>query len=261
MLLREVLKANQNRITDVPAPAQTGHVAEYTWTLGQIKAEVEARNPKNSARMASTGNLVLSGVQTVDTISGVAGDRVLVKNQTAPAENGLYDMKAAAWTRCADQDTNGEYRTGDYVFVQSGTQGGTFWAVSTAGTITVGTTPVAWVRVGAGQSYTAGPGLTLTGSEFAAGQGVGIKVAAGTISVDTDVVGRRFRGTITGNGSQSAFPVTHNLNNEDAALFLVDRASGDQVAPRISDRTPNGFTINLAPVPANNEVFGFTVIG
>lgn len=248
--------------TGLRAPTGTGQAAEYTWTLGQITAAIEGRNTKDAVRMASTGNLALTGLQTVDGIAGADGDRVLVKNQTAAAENGIYLMRAAAWARAPDQNAPGEYRTGDYVFVQSGaTQSATNWAVSTTGTITIGTTPVTWSQVGAGTSYTAGNGLTLTGNVFAVGAGTGILVSAGVTAIDTTVVGRKFRGTITGDGSATAFAIIHGLNNEDAAIYVVDRATGDQLIPVISGRTANGLTVNITPVPAAGKVYGFTVLG
>ncbi len=248
--------------TGLRAPTAAGQAAEYTWTLGQIAAAIEGRNTKDAARMASTGNLALTGLQTVDGIAGAANDRVLVKNQTAAAENGLYLMQTGAWTRAPDQNAPGEYRTGDYVFVQSGTVNGvTNWTVSTTGTITIGTTPVAWSQVGAGASYTNGPGLTLTGNQFAVGAGTGIVVSAGVTAIDTAVVGRKFRGTITGDGTTNAFAVTHNLNNEDAAGYFVDRVSGDKFEPNISGRTVNGFTVNINPTPAAGRVYGFTILG
>ena len=248
--------------TGLRAPTAAGQAAEYTWTLGQIAAAIEGRNTKDAVRMASTGNLTLSGLQTVDGIAGAANDRVLVKNQTTAAQNGIYLMQSGAWTRAPDQNAAGEYRTGDYVFVQSGaTQAASNWAVTTTGTITIGTTPVTWSQVGAGASYTQGNGLTLTGNVFAVGAGTGILVSPGVTAIDTAVVGRKFRGTITGDGSTTAFVVAHNLNNEDAAIHIVDRAGGDQVMAVTSGRTPNALTANITPVAAAGKVYGFTVLG
>lgn len=59
---------------------------------------------KAPVRMASTGNLVLYGLQTVDSVVGVDGDRVAVKNNTAGVENGFYNMGAGNWVRTADFD-------------------------------------------------------------------------------------------------------------------------------------------------------------
>ena len=63
---------------------------------------------KDSVRAATTANITLSAPQTVDTVSVIAGDRVLVKNQTTPSQNGIYVVAAGAWTRATDADTSDE---------------------------------------------------------------------------------------------------------------------------------------------------------
>ena len=57
---------------------------------------------KQPVLCGTTANITLSGVQTLDGISAVAGSRVLVKNQTAAAENGIYISAASAWSRSTD---------------------------------------------------------------------------------------------------------------------------------------------------------------
>ena len=60
---------------------------------------------KGSARAATIDNITLSGEQTIDGVSVVAGNRVLVKNQTDGSENGIYDVSEDAWERSSDADT------------------------------------------------------------------------------------------------------------------------------------------------------------
>ena len=54
---------------------------------------------KGSCRIATTENITLYGAQTIDDIYTISGDRVLVKNQTSPSENGIYLCKDLAWIR------------------------------------------------------------------------------------------------------------------------------------------------------------------
>jgi len=93
--------------------------------------------PQNVLRdvdVASTGDLVLAGKQSVDGILLVGGERVLVKNQIDPTQNGVYDVPApvagtiGAWTRSTDADTNAKLVRGTVTYVLRGTQsGGTSW--------------------------------------------------------------------------------------------------------------------------------------
>lgn len=101
---------------------------------------------KAPVRAASTANLTLSATQTVDGIALVDGDRVLVKDQTTGAQNGIYIVRAGAWERAPDWDGNGDVVTGTLVFVIPGgsTNAKRLYYVSTTGSIVVGTTSVAF---------------------------------------------------------------------------------------------------------------------
>jgi hypothetical protein len=75
------------------------------------------------ARAATTTNITLSGTQTVDNVALVAGDRVVVKNQTTTTENGVYVVAAGAWTRAADADTAAKLVRGTMIAVLEGSNG------------------------------------------------------------------------------------------------------------------------------------------
>jgi hypothetical protein len=121
---------------------------------------------KASCVCATTVNITLSGTQTIDGIAVVAGNRVLVKNQTAPAENGIYVASATAWARSTDMDTWAEVPNA-YVWVETGTtQADTGWVCTSNAGGTIGTTAITWVQFSGAGTYTAGTGLTLTGTQF-----------------------------------------------------------------------------------------------
>ena len=102
---------------------------------------------KAPCRAATTANITLSGEQTIDGIAIVAGDRVLVKDQSTGADNGIYEASTSAWSRSADFDGNNDIVTGTLVFVISGTLNSTsFWRVATSGSITVGTTSITFTQ-------------------------------------------------------------------------------------------------------------------
>lgn len=92
-------------------------------------------------RVATTANLTLSGLQVVDGVTLVAGDRVLVKNQSTGSQNGIYAAAAGAWVRAADADTTAKLLSGVSVYIKEGTANGkTVWRLSNTGAITLGTT-------------------------------------------------------------------------------------------------------------------------
>ena len=101
---------------------------------------------KKSVKVATTANITLSGLQTIDGVSCVAGDRVLVKNQTTTATNGIYVVSAAAWSRAPDADTISKI-AGAIVNADSGTANGGFrFDTDIKTTDTLGTTALTWNR-------------------------------------------------------------------------------------------------------------------
>lgn len=122
---------------------------------------------KRAVRVATTANITLSGTQTIDGIAVVAGDRVLVKNQTTTSQNGIYVASATAWSRSADADTSSEI-AGGMVAVDLGTaNGGTTWDTDFKSSDTIGTTAMTWFRVidtgyGAALTKTDDTNVTLT---------------------------------------------------------------------------------------------------
>ncbi len=130
---------------------------------------------------ASTADLTLSGEQTIDGVL-TSTSRILVKNQAAPAENGIYVTAAGAWARATDMDNWAEV-PGSFVFVQSGTVNGSSGYANTnvaGGTIDV--TAMTWAQFSQAGSYSAGTGLDLTGSTFSVLYGT----ASGTATQGND---------------------------------------------------------------------------
>ncbi|WP_430310018.1 hypothetical protein [Pseudomonas sp. PONIH3] len=89
---------------------------------------IAASDLKQSVRVATTGPIALSGLQTIDGIALPAGARVLVKDQANAAQNGIYVASANAWVRAQDANENAEFSPGFIVAVQAGAQhGGSLW--------------------------------------------------------------------------------------------------------------------------------------
>ncbi|PLV19750.1 phage tail protein, partial [Pseudomonas guariconensis] len=107
-----------------------------------VTNELLKQDFKHSVLVATTAAIVLSGLQTVDGVALTAGARVLVKDQAAAKDNGLYQVVAGGpWTRCADADSSGEMTPGLLVPVERGTANGdSVWQLVTDAPITLGVT-------------------------------------------------------------------------------------------------------------------------
>lgn len=107
-----------------------------------VTEELARQDFKYSVLAATTGAITLSGLQTVDGVPLAAGARVLVKNQAAAKDNGLYLVVAGgAWARCTDADTSTKVTPGILVLVERGTvNGDSAWQLVTDAAITLGVT-------------------------------------------------------------------------------------------------------------------------
>lgn len=127
---------------------------------------------REAVRAATTGNITLSGSQTIDGVTLSDGDRILVKDQTSQADNGIYIYNSGGtWTRATDFDEAipEEISQGAQVFVEEGTiNAKTGWSLASPEPYTIGTTPLIFIQYAGANTYTAGAGLTLTGSQFSA---------------------------------------------------------------------------------------------
>ena len=125
----------------------------------------QALDIKDSAHVATTGNITLSGTQTIDGIAVEAGDRVLVKNQTAGADNGIYVAAAGAWSRAADANTTAEVTPGMFIFVEEGTVGGdNGFVLTTDAPITLDTTSLTFTQFSGAGQVIAGDALSKSGN-------------------------------------------------------------------------------------------------
>lgn len=150
------------------AGTNTTQLATTAFTQAAVQAVQSGMAWKAKVKVATTANITLTGAQTIDGIAVVAGDRVLVKDQTTGSGNGIYIVAATAWTRATDMDVAAEIQETVMVSVAQGTANAdTLWQMITDGMITVGTTGLTWQQFTAGTSYTAGSGLALTGNQFA----------------------------------------------------------------------------------------------
>ena len=228
-------------------------------TKQYVDAVAQGLDPKASCVAATTANITLSAPQTIDGIALIAGDRCLVKNQSAPAENGIYVVAAAAWTRAADMNAWVEV-PGAFTFIEQGTtQADTGWVCTSNAGGTLGTTAITFVQFAGVGSYTAGTGLTLTGTQFsitntavtAASYGSATQVgtftvnAQGQLTLAGDTTVTPAVGSITGLGTGVATALAVNTGSS-GAFVTFDGALG----------TPSGGTVTNLTGTASINING-----
>lgn len=165
-------------------PTHDSHAA----TKGYVDAARLGLDVKESVRVATTAPLTIaSDLEAGDVVDGVtlvAGNRVLVKNQSTGSENGIYVVQASgAAVRATDFDSSGDVTPGAFTFVEEGTANAdSGWVLTTNATITLGTTALTFAQFSGAGSITAGDGLTKTGNT------INVVGTADRITVNADSV-------------------------------------------------------------------------
>jgi len=164
---------------------------------------------KQPAITGTSANITLSGLQTINGVTLVAGDTVLVKNQTNAAENGIYIASATAWTYSVGGDTWAEY-VGAIIFISSGSLGGTAWYCTAQPGGTLGVTAMNWSNFSVASTYTAGTGLTLTGTQFSI-TNTGVSAATYGSATASAVIAVNAQGQITSASSSTITPAVGSI--------------------------------------------------
>jgi hypothetical protein len=152
----------------------SGSAGSTLATKGYVDSVAQGLDVKGSCKVASTVNITLSAPGSI-TIDGVSSatftsgtTRILVKDQSAQAENGIYvwNGTGSAMTRASDADT-WEELVGAFTFVEEGTANAdSGWVCTANAGGTLGTTAVTWTKFSQAGSYTAGNGMVLSGGVF-----------------------------------------------------------------------------------------------
>lgn len=230
-------------------PSSALHAA----TKQYVDSVAAGLDPKASVACATTADITLSGEQTLDGVL-TSTSRVLVKSQSAPAENGIYVSAAGAWTRSTDMDNWLEV-PGSFVFIEQGTTyGDTGWVCTANAGGTLDTTDVTWSQFsGAGAYTTDGQGIEFTGTQLAleldgatlSKSGSGLKVADGQIGNTQLGTGLTRSKLATGTAYRLLANDASGAIGENAALTasraLVSDANGQPVAAAATTTTEIGY--------------------
>lgn len=212
---------NGYKITNLADPTNDQDAA----TKYYVDTVAQGLDVKASVLAATTANITLSGAQTIDGVSVVAGDRVLVKNQTTQADNGIYVAASGAWARSADANTWDELVSA-YTFVEQGsTYADTGWVCTINKGGTLGTTPITWSQFSGAGTYLAGTGLTLTGNTFSI---TNTAVTAGSYGSASDTL----TATVNAQGQLTALAATPIAiaNTQVSGLGTMSTQNANNVA-------------------------------
>lgn len=237
------LDLSNNTINNLATPVASSDAA----TKGYVDAAVHGIDWKQSVRVATTENILLSGLQTIDGVALQAGDRVLAKDQNNTWARGIYVAAAGAWLRAADADADGKITAGMSVMVEEGIlHSDTQWRLTTNDPIILNNTSLEFAQIGAAVSYSGGTGVQVTGN---------------TIAIDTAVVPRKFSMNIAGAifttlvGSDDIFAqITHNLGTADVAVQVYQIDTGETVECHVARFNANVVTLGFAVRPADDTL-------
>jgi|LauGreDrversion4_2_1035121.scaffolds.fasta_scaffold120161_1 hypothetical protein len=294
------LNAGTNKITNLGTPTDAADAA----TKAYVDAVSEGLHVHEAAKVyVGTNITIATALEAGDTIDGVtlaSGMRVLVNGQTTQSENGVYVVSVSgAPTRALDFDTPNEVKSGDFIFVSSGTSYGNTGWVQTLSPATIGTDAISFTQFSGAGTYLAGAGLNLTGSTFSvdvtptsgsasltntggavevkvntadglevSGNGLGINngtgftFSSGALVFDTaNGYGVRKLAFSVGDGSATSYTVNHALATRDVTVQIFDNASPyAQVEADVEHTDSNNLTIKFAAAPTSDQ-YRVVVVG
>lgn len=276
------------KITTLADPSASQDAA----TKNYVDNASRGQDWKASVRAASTATITVSnpGTSTMDGVTLVALDRVLLKNQSTGSENGIYifNGSASAMTRANDADTSAKVTAGMTMYVEEGTANGDkAFLLTTDNPIVLGTTALTFTQTGGGNSYTAGNGLQLSSNTFsvlpngtsidvaaggikvsssAAGNGIavsgvglisanigaGLVNSAGATIVDTGVVARWYSNAAT-HSAGTTVSLTHNLGRLSYHVSIAINATGEEVLADVIKGT-NSVTVTFGASQGANTI-------
>lgn len=235
------------------------HAASYAATTANLNATYSNGTSGVGATLTNAG---ANAAFSVDGVSPSLNARILVKNQTSQAQNGIYVLSTVGdgstpWvlTRATDFDTAVEIAGGDFTFVDAGnTLANTGW-VNVDEVNTVGTDPIVFQQFSGAGTYTASDGVLLTGTNF-----TGVVVASGGLSVgasgfqlDTTIAVRKYAANV-GDGTATTYTVSHNLGTKDVIVSVYDNSSPyAEVICDVQHTSTSAITLLFSVAPTSNQ--------
>jgi hypothetical protein len=263
-LLTNLDAQNVGRIVNLPLPINPGDVA----TKAYVDSTAQGLVIKAPVRLKSASGVnvnIASAPASFDSVLATATDRILLADQTLPAQNGIYVFNGAgvAMTRAIDFNAVSNVKPGSFVFVEEGGQADTGWVMTADNPIVVGTTPLTWAQFSGAGMITAGAAMEKAGNTL------NVKVDSTTVQINgsnqLEVVSAVRFGSHkvvipVGNGSATSFVITHNLNTEDLTVQIRDTTTDEIVIADVVATSLNTATVSFISAPGVGQ-YAVTLIG
>lgn len=242
------------KIINSPNPTTSGDVANKAY----VDSAVEGLAWKDSARVATQANLNLASPgATIDGITMVANDRVLVRSQTTTTENGVYLWNGAAsvMTRTADADVFAELEQA-VVTVEEGTSAGATFRQTVVNGV-LGTNSPTWTTFGtsapSATETTAGIAEIATQAETDAGTD-DLRIVTPLKLATYSNRAKRYA-VLLGDGSATSYVITHNLGTIDVNTQLWEAGGSKRVVEcEVRNTSTNSITLIFNTAPATNAM-------
>ena len=249
---------NNQKVTNLADPVDPQDAANKRY----VDSAVAGLNWKQAAHLIALTNVPLTGntgTVVIDSHSalgtGEDGYRILLTGQTTGTENGIYvyDDNGTTYTltRPTDSDTYQEL-VGASIFIMEGTvYGSTSWVQSNHYLSSFASQD--WAQFSGASTYTAGNGLTADGNIFNVGAGDGILSQTNAVAIDRTVVVTKYAANV-GDGTNTSYTITHNLNTRDVIVSLYDNASPyAEVMADVEHSTTNSITLLFSIAPTTDK--------
>lgn len=241
---------NSQRITNLAAPQNDNDAVNKAYA-DALKAGMDL---KESVRVAMSTNVNLSSPgSTLDGITMVSGDRVLLYGQSTGSQNGLYTWNGAASAMTRTVDGSGSaLTTGAIIPTEEGTHSAKLFILQTAMPITVGTTSLTFIRYNPG--YGAGSGLSVNGTNLDVQvDGTTLEISSNQLRIKAPYGLRKYATTL-GNGSSTTLTATHNFNTRDVTVELYENSGSYQkVDTDVLHNAVNSIDLVFLTAPTSNQ--------